>query len=58
MIENKLIQAIVNRQREIADGLISHPAEDHAKYNRLVGTHQGLQEALDLLHDLLGPDED
>ena len=58
MIEEKLVKAITARLREIEAGLVQTPAEDHAKYNRIVGTHHGLQEALQLLHDLLHPKDE
>lgn len=58
MIENKLINALKARQQEIKDGLVECPAEDLAKYNRLVGTYHGLDEALDKLHELLHEDSE
>lgn len=58
MIENKLINALKARQEQIKQSLVEHPAEDLAKYNRLVGTYHGLDEALDMLHGLLHEDDE
>lgn len=53
MFESKLIGRIKERKREIADALADHPVEDYAKYQRQVGLHQGLNEVLDMINELL-----
>lgn len=52
-----LIGAIKTRQAEIAASLAGGTATSWESYQRLVGQHQGLQEALDILNNLL-KDED
>lgn len=48
-----LIGAIESRQRTIAQSLVSGNAVNFESYQRLVGQHQGLAEALVILNDLL-----
>ena len=52
-----LIGGIKSRQAEIAASLAGGMAANWESYQRLVGNHQGLQEALDILNNLL-KDED
>ena len=52
-----LIGAIKTRQAEIASSLAGGMATTWESYQRLVGHNQGLQEALDILNNLL-KDED
>lgn len=48
-----LIGAIESRQRTIAQSLVSGNAVNFESYQRLVGQHQGLAEALVILNNLL-----
>ena len=48
-----LIGALKSRQAEIAASLASGNASTWETYQRMVGTHQGLQESLDILNKLL-----
>ena len=48
-----LIGVIKTRQAEIASSLAGGYAANWESYQRLVGHHQGLQEALDILNNLL-----
>jgi hypothetical protein len=54
-----LIGGIKTRQAEIAASLAAGNAANWESYQRMVGHSQGLQEALDILNDLMkDPDED
>ena len=54
-----LIGAIESRQQTIAQSLVNGNAVNFETYQRLVGQHQGLAEALVILNDLLKePDND
>jgi hypothetical protein len=48
-----LIGAIKARQAEISSSLVSGHAVNFETYQRLVGQHQGLEEALVILNDLM-----
>lgn len=48
-----LIGAIESRQQTIAQSLVNGNAINFETYQRLVGQHQGLGEALVILNDLL-----
>jgi hypothetical protein len=53
-----LIGGIKARQAEIAASLAAGHAANWESYNRVVGHNQGLQEALDILNELMKePDE-
>lgn len=52
----QVIQLIKEEQRKIADNAMSFP--DVAKYNLWVGRHQGLQEALSIIDEVLKGDEE
>lgn len=52
-----LIGAIKARQKEISISLVSGNAINFETYQRLVGQHQGLEEALVILSGLLKEDE-
>jgi hypothetical protein len=52
------IGAVKSRQHSIADSLVNGNAVNFETYQRLVGQHQGLAEALVILNDLLKEDED
>ena len=58
MIENKLITRLKKELLDSAVSLAESPAEDFAKYMKRVGRHHGLQEALDIIHELLNDDSD
>jgi hypothetical protein len=51
------IGAVKSRQRTISDSLVNGNAVNFETYQRLVGQHQGLEEALVILNDLLKEDE-
>jgi hypothetical protein len=53
-----LVGAIKARQSDIADSLVNGNAVNFETYQRLVGQHQGLAEALVILNNLLKEDED
>lgn len=52
-----LIGGIKSRQVEIASSLAAGNAANWETYHRMVGHHAGLQEALDILNDLIKEDE-
>jgi hypothetical protein len=52
-----LIGAIEVRKSAIAQSLVNGNAVTFEAYQRLVGQHQGLEEALVILNDLLKEDE-
>lgn len=52
-----LIGGIKSRQAEIASSLAAGNAANWETYHRMVGHHAGLQEALDILNDLIKEDE-
>jgi hypothetical protein len=47
------IGAVKARQMDIAQSLVGGNAVTFEAYQRLVGQHQGLAEALEILNDLL-----
>lgn len=53
-----LIGVIKTRQAEIAASLAGGHAANWESYQRLVGHHQGLQEALDILNNLLKEEDE
>lgn len=53
-----LINGLKTRQAEIAASLAGGTATNWESYQRLVGHHQGLQEALDILNNLLKEDNE
>lgn len=52
-----LIGGIKSRQAEIAASLAAGNAANWETYHRMVGHSAGLQEALDILSDLMKEDE-
>ena len=52
-----LIGAIKERQTAISNSLVEGHAVNFETYQRLVGQHQGLREALDILDSLLKEDD-
>lgn len=52
------IGAIKVRQAEIASSLTAGHAVDYAAYQRLVGQNAGLEEALQILNNLLKEDDE
>lgn len=55
---NDLISGIKASQSEIALALASGNAPTWEAYQRMVGEHQGLQDALDILNNLLRDDDE
>mgnify|MGYP000125452355 CR=1 FL=1 len=53
-----LIGAIRDRQATIAKSLVSGNAVTFEAYQRLVGQHQGLEEVLEIINDLLKDPDD
>jgi hypothetical protein len=53
-----LIGAIEVRKSAIAQSLVNGNAVTFEAYQRLVGQHQGLEEALVILNDLLNEEDD
>jgi hypothetical protein len=53
-----LIGAIEVRKSAIAQSLVNGNAVTFEAYQRLVGQHQGLEEALVILNDLLKEEDD
>lgn len=47
------IAVVRQRQAEIAQGLVAGNCMTFEAYQRLVGTHAGLEEALEILNNLL-----
>lgn len=52
-----IVGIIKNRQMMIAQSLVTGNAVSFEAYQRLVGQHQGLAEALDIINDLLRENE-
>jgi hypothetical protein len=52
-----LISGIKKRQADISLSLVSGNAINFETYQRLVGQHQGLQEALDILDNIMKESE-
>jgi hypothetical protein len=52
------IDAVRARREVVAQGIARGTAPDYAAYQRLVGQISGLDEALDILNNLLKDDED
>lgn len=50
---NNLITGIKQRQAEIAESLVNGNCVNFETYQRLVGQHQGLEESLAILNNLL-----
>lgn len=50
---NGLINKIKLRQVEIVDSMVNGRFVNFESYQRYVGQHQGLQEALDILDNLM-----
>lgn len=53
-----LIGAIKDRQATIAQSLVEGNAVTFEAYQRLVGQHQGLAQALEIINDLLKDPDD
>lgn len=51
------IGAVKARQIEISESVIAGNCMTYEAYQRLVGTYAGLEEALDILNNLLKEDE-
>ena len=52
------IGAVKARQTEITESVIAGNCMTYEAYQRLVGTHAGLEEALEILNNLLKEEED
>jgi len=52
------IGAVEAEKRKISESLVSGNATTFDAYQRLVGQHQGLVKALDILNDLLREEDD
>jgi hypothetical protein len=52
------IGAVKARQAEISMGLTNGNCVNFESYQRLVGQYQGLEEALEILNNLLKEDDD
>ena len=52
------ISAVKARQTEISESVIAGNCVTYEAYQRLVGTNAGLEEALDILNNLLKEEED
>ncbi len=52
------IDAVEARKAEIAKSVIAGNCINYEAYQRLVGTNAGLEEALDILNNLLKEEED
>jgi hypothetical protein len=57
-IITELIGQIKTEQTKIAESLTAGHAINIESYHRLVGTHQGLQAALNLLNDIMSEDDE
>jgi len=53
VIFNDLISGIKRQQNEIAESLVLGNCVNFESYQRLVGQHYGLEQALDVLNNLL-----
>ena len=50
---NTYIDLVKQRQREIAESMAEGRCASYEIYQRMVGTHQGLQQSLDIINNLL-----
>jgi hypothetical protein len=57
-IITELIGQIKTEQTKIAESLTAGHAINIESYQRLVGNHQGLQAALNLLNDIMSEDDE
>ena len=56
-IINGIIHAVKQKQQEIAESMVSGRFANFESYQRYVGQHQGLQEALDILDNIMKESE-
>ena len=56
--ESDFIAAVKARQHEIAASLAAGNCVNIETYQRLVGQHRGLQDALDILNNLLREEDE
>lgn len=54
---NGLIHAVKLKQQEIVDSMVNGRFANFESYQRYVGQHQGLEEALIIINNLLEEDE-
>jgi hypothetical protein len=52
------VNKILDRQKELARGTLAIPTADYGTYRQRCGQWEGLEEALNILHDLIKGDED
>jgi hypothetical protein len=57
-LESDFISAVKARQYEIASSLAAGNCVNFESYQRLVGQHQGLEYALDVLNNLLREEDE
>jgi hypothetical protein len=53
-----LIKQLLDAQRELELSLVQYPPDDMAKFNRIVGRHEGLSQALATIQQLVKDDEE
>ena len=56
--ESDFISAVKARQYEISSSLVAGKCVNFETYQRLVGQHQGLEDALDILNNILREDDE
>jgi hypothetical protein len=52
------IGAVEAERKKLSDGLVAGYVQDYTAYSRIVGQHQGLGRALEILKHLLEEDDD
>ena len=53
-----LIKQLLDAQRDLEQSLVQYPAEDMAHYNRIIGRHEGLAQALATIQQIVKDDEE
>lgn len=53
-----LILQLMNAQRELQASLVHYPANDMTTYNRIVGRHEGLEQALAAIQKIMEDNEE
>jgi len=57
-ITDKYVNALVDRQNELATGIVANPVPDYAMYRQICGEWAGLQSALTILNELIKGERD
>lgn len=57
MFEDRSIAQLKQRQLEIAQSILNNPPSDYAGFLSVVGQYRGLQEAIDILTNVLRGDD-